>query len=80
MTESDLVKGELMATYRQIQKWVRCQYGWIPKTCWIAHCKELAGLERRDAPNRDPERRHPCPQEKREAIFAAFRRFMAPTV
>ena len=36
--------GELMATYQQIQKWVRCLYGWTPETCWIAHCKELAGL------------------------------------
>ena len=81
MTEIDLVKGELTATYEQIQKWVRCQYGWTPETCWIAHCKELAGLKRRDAPNRrGPERCRPCPPEKREAIFDAFRRFMAPTV
>ena len=40
-----------MATYRQIQAWVQDQYRWKPETCWIAHCKELAGLDRRDALN-----------------------------
>lgn len=32
-----------MATYEQIQKWVRGKDGWGPQTCWIAHCKELKG-------------------------------------
>ena len=27
--------------YRQIQDWVKAEYGFTPKTCWIAHCKEL---------------------------------------
>ena len=66
----------MMATYREIQNWVQQQYGWQPKTCWIAHCKELAGLERYDAPNRiEGERANPCPEAKREVIFAAFRHF-----
>ena len=65
-----------MATYRQIQEWVQDQYRWKPETCWIAHCKELAGLDRRDAPNRrGRKRRKPCPQERRDAIFHAFRHF-----
>ena len=32
------------ATYQEIRKWVLQNYGFEPKTCWIAHCKELNGL------------------------------------
>ncbi len=32
-----------MATYRQIREYVSEQYGYVPKTCWIAHVKELNG-------------------------------------
>ena len=65
-----------MKTYEKIQNWVQKRYGWQPKTCWIAHCKELAGLERHDAPNRiEGERANPCPKEERGAIFAAFRHY-----
>ena len=28
-----------MATYKQIQDWVKKQYGFVPKTCWIADVK-----------------------------------------
>ena len=39
-----------MATYAQIKEWVRNNHGWsIQHDCWIAHCKELAGLEPRRA-------------------------------
>ncbi len=65
-----------MATYKEIQNWVREHYGWTPKTCWIAHCKELYGLERRDAPNRHGNaRKHPCPSRKQNSIGRAFRYF-----
>ena len=65
-----------MATYAEIEEWIRERYGWRPKTCWIAHCKEIAGLDRRDAPNRrGRDRLVPCPREKREAIIQAFRHF-----
>ena len=67
-------ESRVMATYSQIQKWVQKRYGWIPKTCWIAHCKELCGLEVRQAPNRiKPNfRAVPCPEHKRKAIKTAF--------
>ena len=69
-----------MATYKQIQEWVRQQYGWTPESCWIAHCKELRSLARRDAPNRrGAERRVPCPRHKQDPIFRAFRHFMMLT-
>ena len=65
-----------MATYREIQAWVKRTYCFVPKTCWIAHCKELHGLPRRDAPNRQGDDRVvPCPAHKQIAIEAAFRHF-----
>lgn len=65
-----------MPTYAQIQDWIKAEYNFRPKTCWIAHCKEIYGLQRRDAPNRQGAvRTHPCPQSKQPAIEAAFRHF-----
>ena len=65
-----------MATYRQIRQWVKDHYGFLPKSCWIAHVKEIHGLPRRDAPNRrGEEREEPCPPKKQAAIEAAFRHF-----
>ena len=66
-----------MGIYKKIQHWILLNFGWMPKTCWIAHCKELAGIElRRKAWNRQgDERINPCPPEKRKAIFAAFKHF-----
>lgn len=44
--------GISVATYEQIQDYVRRKYSYVPETCWIAHCKEICGLKVRDAPNR----------------------------
>ena len=66
-----------MATYSQIRQWVKDNHGWsVQHDCWIAHCKDLAGLKPRRAWNRADDRRVvPCPPEKRDAIFEAFRHF-----
>jgi hypothetical protein len=66
-----------MATYEEIQDWVRNQYGFSVKTCWIAHAKETCGLKPRLAPNRyNPKiRTNPCPPEKLDSIKNAFRFF-----
>ena len=65
-----------MATYKQIQDWVKQQCGFIPKTCWIAHVKYMSGMPMRKAPNRQgPERVEPCPPEKVEPIRSALRHF-----
>lgn len=29
-----------MATYKQIQEYIKQKHGYIPKSCWIAHMKE----------------------------------------
>ena len=41
-----------MAAYKEIQRFVKNRFGKIPKSCWIAHCKELNGLLVRRAYNR----------------------------
>ena len=65
-----------MATYQEIAKRVKATHGWEPKTCWIAHCKELKGLPVRRAPNRATDvRQVPCPVDRRPAIYDAFRHF-----
>jgi hypothetical protein len=65
-----------MATYQQIQSWVKQRYGFLPKTCWIAHVKHMCGLPMRKAPNRQgAERVEPYPPKKVEPIRAALRHF-----
>ncbi len=66
-----------MTTYNQIQEWTKKNHGFVPKTCWIAHCKEKAGLNPRMSPRRyDPNvRQVPCPPEKQQSIMDAFRHF-----
>ncbi|OMD93551.1 hypothetical protein [Paenibacillus odorifer] len=66
-----------MATYKQIQEYVKHECGYIPKSCWIAHMKELSGLHpkmssRRYSPNA---RVHPCPIEKQDDIKESFQYF-----
>ena len=66
-----------MATYKEIQNYVKRTYGFLPKTCWIAHVKELCGVPVKVAHNRySPDiREKPCPLEKMEPIKAAFQHF-----
>jgi hypothetical protein len=65
-----------MATYEEIQQYVKANYGFKPKTCWIADVKEQCGIQRREAWNRQGlERTNPCPVTKIECIKDAFRHF-----
>ena len=65
-----------MATYEQIQLWVKENYGYVPKTCWIAHVKEISGLPVKRAHNRIGEaRKNPCPQNKVDSIQQCFRHY-----
>lgn len=65
-----------MTTYKQIQDDIKRTDGRTVKTCWIAHVKELNGLEVRKAPNRiSSERREvPCPDEFRSIIESSMQR------
>lgn len=66
-----------MATYREIQNYVKTHYNCAVKTCWIAHVKELNGMQLRVAHNRvsTQERQFPCPNEKRVMIEQALKNF-----
>ena len=66
-----------MATYKQIQEYTKRQYGFVPKTCWIADVKNEHGLTTRVAVNRKctNKREYPCPSEKREAIEKSLKFF-----
>ena len=73
-----MISGDVnLATYKGIQEWVKMNYGFTIKTCWIAHVKEMCGLELRVAPNRHDKftRTNPCPLDKIEPIKQAFRFF-----
>jgi len=65
------------ATYLEIQKWVYQRHGFIPKSGWIAHCKEICGLPLGTAPNRQEgaERAEQCPLDKQPALKQAFQYF-----
>jgi len=58
-------------TGQEIQKWISRQHSFVPESAWIAHCKELFGIETSGASNID----NPCPPEKVAAIQQAFRHF-----
>jgi hypothetical protein len=66
-----------MATYNEIQDYVKVNFGYTSKTCWIAHTKEIYGLSPRVANNRNNvnERVFPCPEKKQEDIKKAFQYF-----
>ncbi len=62
-----------MATYKDIQDWVRKNHNFVPKTCWIAHCKELNGIVVNTS--RTTPRQVPCPLFKQPYIENAFHHF-----
>ncbi|WP_440954999.1 hypothetical protein ACSAZK_15785 [Methanosarcina sp. Mfa9] len=66
-----------MATYKQIQEWVKANYCCNVKTCWIAHAKEICNIPVKKAPNRYNEniRTNPCPPDKFDYIKEAFEHF-----
>jgi len=64
-----------MTTYNQIQEYVKKNYFFIPKSCWIAHMKEICKLPVRKAHNRVNGRKHPCPIRRRQDIKNAFKHF-----
>lgn len=66
-----------MATYKEIQSYVKEKYAVSVKTCWIADMKENHGLKKRIAPNRISmdSKTNPCPDDKKEMITDAFKHF-----
>jgi hypothetical protein len=66
-----------MATYRQIQERIKKTDWIVVKTCWIAHVKEMCGLNPRNASNRisNTIREQPCPPAKVPIIKKTLRHF-----
>ncbi len=64
-----------MLTYKAIQTEIKENQGRSIKACWIAHVKEMNGLELKQAPNRKPSepRKYPCPDWAKELIENVMR-------
>ncbi|WP_175887269.1 hypothetical protein [Burkholderia contaminans] len=62
-----------MATYKDIQIYVKQRHGVVVQTCWVAHVKQLNGLPLRRT--RTAERVKPCPPQWRAPIEEAMRHF-----
>ena len=62
---------------REIQSYIKNKYGYIAKTCWIAHVKEMSGLNVEISPRRIyvNKRKVPYPENKIEPAGNAFRHF-----
>lgn len=62
-----------MATYHRAQVLIRNRFGFVAKTCWIAHVLALSGKSMKTAPNRASEgaRVHPCPNDDRRTAIVA---------
>ncbi len=69
-----------MATYIQIQNFIKNKYNFSVKTCWIADVKNQFGLTTKVAHNRkSSQRTHPCPENKKKYIAEALRYFKMET-
>ncbi|EHZ2605109.1 hypothetical protein LGE98_001432 [Salmonella enterica] len=66
-----------MATYKQIQEYVKINYGVSVKTCHIAHVKYLNGFQMKLAPNRisADSRVYECPDKYVLYIEQAMKHF-----
>ena len=45
-----LMGNEITATYKEIQTWIKSNYGFTVKTCWIAHAKEIYNIPVKQSP------------------------------
>ena len=66
-----------MATYKQIQEYVKSHHGVSVKTCHIAHVKHMHGFTMKKAPNRiTPDARvYECPEHFVPLIEQAMKHF-----
>ncbi len=62
-------------TYKNMKAWIELKYGIVVKTCYIAHVKELCGIQTRNVWNRCGDRIYTCPEDYVHMIKDAFRHF-----
>jgi hypothetical protein len=76
MREGTMVEGRTLPRTPRSRSSQR-HHGFIPKTEWITHVKEVHGIATLRGANRVRRDRdvEPCPPEKREAIEEALRHF-----
>ena len=71
-----MFSGQCPISNQEIENWVKEHHGFVPASCWLAHCKELLGFEVRKAHNRQCPRKKPCPTNKQKPIFEAIKFLM----
>lgn len=65
-----------MATYKEIENYIKEKNGFTVKGCWIADVKDKFGILTRISPRRKGKnRKHPCPKNKEKYIIEALRYF-----
>lgn len=66
-----------MATYKQLQEYIKVKNGVSVKTCHIAHVKHLHGFQMKQAPNRisADSRVYECPDKYVIFIEQAMKHF-----
>jgi hypothetical protein len=76
-SKSSESKPRKKATYKEIQQYIKRKYGFTVKSCWIAHAKEIFGLNPKISHRRLSRYKRvvPCPIEKLPAIEDAFKHF-----
>lgn len=64
-----------MGIYDKVEIYVKEKYNCTVKPCWIAHMKEICGINVRIAHNRIDinKRTNPCPVGKQDMIREAFK-------
>lgn len=67
-----------MTTYKDIENYIKEKYQVYIKSCWIAHVKELQGIQMRKAPNRisQTKRVNPCPERYIPIIIETLQYFV----
>jgi len=67
--------GSKQATYEEIRNYIKKKYGSNVRTSWIAHAKEIYGIDVKRSHQRTEKRQWPCPDEKLPWIKDAFIEF-----
>jgi len=69
------IRGDEMGVYGRVQKNVKRHDGFVPKSGWIAHMKQICGLPVKKAWNRAGKGRlAPCPADRQQVILDFFKR------
>jgi len=63
------------ATYEEIQNYIKKKYDRNVKSCWIAHAKEIYGLNPKKSHLRMGKRIHLCPEDKLSWMKDAFKHY-----